>query len=134
MRASPRATNTPSTHLQRFIIVGLLASAVNYSLYAILLTIEFTYSVAYTTGYVTSVLISYFGNKYWSFEYSHTRAHAEMYQYMAVYFCSFVIGLGTLHSSIEWFGINPLVANIGALVVIAATNYVGLKALVFRKR
>ncbi len=124
--------HTVNNSLFRFMVVGALSTVVNYATFAFFLVgIRMAYIPASIVGYVTGMVLGYFCNRKWSFAPASHMSFKEVVQYISVYLGSLGLNAMSLFVLVEYGGVSPLVGNIFAITISTATNYVGLRYVVF---
>lgn len=128
----------------KFGLVGVMNTAVDFLVYALLTWIGMQYLVAQVFSYSAGTVNSYVVNKLWTFG-GKPEAGGENPKAAKVdkgEFARFVlVNIGTLLLSIALLyvlktglGFHPLVAKIGVTAVTVVVNYIGSKLWVFRSR
>lgn len=117
--------------VNRFIMVGVLSTFLNYSVFYLLL-FWFSYLFASSAGYITGVCLGYFLNKGWTFEVFDT-GHVVTVKYFLIYLFSLILGLLILYFLVDLMKMNPKFANIFNIFFTTISNFLGLKFLVFKK-
>jgi len=120
--------------LSKFIIVGLLCTAVNYFVFFVSLNyLAINYLIASAVGFVSGVFIGFFLNKNWTFNSKEVQSHKIMLGYFSVYLVSLLISLLFLRVTVGTLGVSPEIANFLAICITTCTNFAGTKFFVFRK-
>ena len=128
----------------KFGLVGVMNTAVDFLVYALLTWIGMQYLVAQVFSYSAGTLNSYVVNKLWTFG-GKGAAGAENRKAGKVdkkEFARFVlVNIGTLLLSIvllyvlkTGLGLHPLIAKIGVTAITVVVNYIGSKLWVFRSQ
>jgi len=118
----------------RFIVVGLLNTAVDFGLLNLLIYLFRWPSVwANTVSFSVAVLNSFFWNKYWTFR----QKEGRMIQQLATFIVVSLIGLG-LSDLLVYLGNVRLDYNINlvkviSVIVVFLWNFLGYKYLTFRR-
>ena len=118
----------------RFIVVGLISTAVSYGVFFIALHFfSLYYLVSSALGFFSGVVVGFFCNKSWTFEAS-DKSHKDIIaKYFLVYLISLFIGMGCLKILVDFFHLSPELANFLIIGVTTCTNFIGVKFLVFKK-
>lgn len=117
----------------KFIVIGVLSTIVNYSVFYILyefLTLH--YIAASALGFISGVIFGYELNKNWTFAVQ-KESSRYFYTYFLVYLFSLVLGLMFLEFLVSGLGIIPELANFLTIGLTTCTNFVGIKFWVFKK-
>ena len=118
----------------RFIMVGLLSTALNYGVFfALYQQTSLPYLSASAAGYVAGVVLGFLFNKYWTFGSTSKKHIRDIGSYLAVYTVSLILGLGLLEGQVSFLGFNPLLANLVTIGFTTITNFLGTKFFVFKK-
>lgn len=118
----------------RFIVVGLLSTAVSYGVFFVVLHYFYLHYIASSAlGFFSGVIVGFFCNKSWTFEASEQGHRDIIVKYFLVYLASLVIGMICLKILVDYFHLSPELANFLIIGVTTCTNFVGVKFLVFKK-
>lgn len=112
----------------KFVLVGLLNTAVSYLLYASLIFVGLHYFVATTIGTVLSILFNFKSTGRLVFNSSDNRLIFRFFGVYGVNYVFGVCGLWALHS----LGLNSYVAGALMLPPAAVVAYLLQRAFVFR--
>lgn len=119
------------THFPKFVVVGIVSTIFNYTLFYILFSIfGINYLVSSAGGYLFGVIVGFCLNKIFTFGSKSKRYVLEVSKYFSVYVVSLFLGLGLLKLLVH-FGVNILLANVFNIGLTTITNYLGSKYLVF---
>tara|TARA_B100001778_G_C18313302_1_gene505318 strand:+ start:133 stop:525 length:393 start_codon:yes stop_codon:yes gene_type:complete len=122
-----------SHQIIKFIISGIIASAVNFLIYNFLYLIFRKIIFASILGYISGLLVSFLFAKVWVFkDKSKGRKVKSFLIFCLIYF------VGGVEMSLIIFFLNHLILNykiawIFGLIVAALNNYLGSKYLLFKK-
>jgi len=117
----------------KFGIVGILSTIFNYGVFAFLYKIiSLHYIVSSVTGYVSGLLLGYLLNKNWTFIAQVDKSRSYIVGYITVYAVSLVSSQAFLFFLVELLLINPLYANILAIVLSTIMNFLGTNLFVFK--
>lgn len=103
----------------RFVIIGIVATAIHYILYYVLLG-AMSHNVAYTTGYVVSFLCNYALSTKYTF-----RVPFSLKRFIAFsisHVINYIIGIGLLNLFI-WIGFSKALALLPALIIAVPINF-----------
>lgn len=116
--------------LLRFGIVGLLASAIHYGIYALVLTWQGNANVAYTAGFLVSFVINYALTTYFTFRQRPSRRNAV--GFVLSHILNYFVEIGLLNFFL-WLGFSQWLAPILDMAVAALINFAVLH-LAFRRK
>ena len=112
-----------------FVAAGGTATVVNYALFATLYWAGMNYLLASALGYVSGIAVSYTINKVLVFKDSTTQTH-QFLRYTAIYLVALAVQLGLLELGVR-LGLDPLIANAIALVIVVVMNFFVIRSFVF---
>jgi len=115
----------------RFLFVGVLNTIFGYAVYALFIYLKMHYFLAQLLSSVLAIAHSYLWNKYFTFR-SPGRSASEIIRFVSVYAVSYLLNMGILFVSIEFFKWNAYFAGFICLFVTTVTSYVGHKNISFR--
>jgi putative flippase GtrA len=119
--------------LPKFLIIGVLSTIINYSLFIFLHFIVFLhYQISFIVGYLSGIAVGYLFNRSWSFQFSKSSHKRNIWKYLTVYVFSLWFGSTCLGALVNVVGIAPAVANLFTLLVTTFINYIGVRFWVFR--
>ena len=119
-------------HLGRFVgfvAAGGTATVINYALFALLYWAGLNYLLASALGYVSGIAVSFIINKLLVFTDA-TAQSRQFLRYTAIYLVALVAQLGLLEIGVR-VGLDPLVANAIALVIVVVVNFFVIRRFVF---
>lgn len=116
----------------KFVLVGIMTTAINFAIFALLLANGVHYLPAATVAFVIATLNSYTFNRTWTFRAGAHRM-SWLAKFMAVQLIGLSINLAVLAGLVEWFGIPELLAQLLANCCVVVTNFVGNKFWTFQK-
>jgi len=117
----------------KFGLVGILSTIFNYGVFVFLYkTINVYYIVSSVTGYVSGLLLGYLLNKNWTFVSQIDKSKSYIVGYITVYVLSLLSSQALLFSLVEFLFLNPLYANIFAIVLSTVLNFFGIYFFVFK--
>ena len=103
------------SEFRRFVLVGLVNTAVTYMLYLILLG-AVGYLIAYSTSYVAGILLSYLLNSWFVFR---TEAGIGSFlRFPLIYAGQYLLGAMVLSFCVEWLGV-PRELGLGAAIAVS---------------
>ena len=112
-----------------FVVAGGLATVINYSLFASLYWLGVNYLAASAIGYVSGIAVSFSINKLFVFTDSTTQ-RGQFLRYTLIYVAALGVQLALLEAGVR-LGLDPLVANAIALVIVVIGNYFVIRRFVF---
>lgn len=113
-----------------FVAAGGVATVLNYSIFAGLYWAGVGYLLASGIGYVTGIAISFAINRTLVFR-SSGQKRQELPRYVAAYLGALVVQLLLLEGFVR-AGVDPLIANAVALVIVVVLNFFVIRRVVFR--
>ena len=122
-----------SNQFFKFIVIGILSTLVNYSLFYILYNFaSMNYILAASLGFIFGVFFGYKFNKNWTFDVTEKNENF-IKKYCIVYIISLLAGLGLLYLLVECLNFIAEIANIFMIGFTTCLNFVGIKYWVFKK-
>lgn len=115
----------------KFLLVGALATIVNYGVFFLLFSADVNYILAATIGYCSGIVVGFVKNRTFTFNSSNKRMYRKFISYILVYLVSLILGLGVLWICVNLFELVPTIGNLCSLVLTTITNYLGSKYFVF---
>ena len=117
----------------KFGIVGILSTVFNYGVFAFFYKIiNVHYILSSITGYVSGLLLGYQLNKNWTFIAQVDKSKSYIVGYITVYAVSLVSSQAFLLFLVEILLINPMYANVLAIVLSTVMNFLGTNFFVFQ--
>ena len=117
----------------KFGIVGILSTVFNYGVFAFLYKIvSVHYILSSITGYVSGLSVGYLLNKNWTFIAQVDKSKSYIVGYITIYAVSLVSSQAFLLFLVEILLINPLYANVLAIVLSTVMNFLGTNFFVFQ--
>ena len=115
----------------RFLFVGVLNTIFGYAVYALFIYLKMHYFPAQLLSSVLAITHSYLWNKYFTFRRP-GRSASEILRFVSVYAVSYLLNMGILFVSIEFFKWNAYFAGFICLFVTTVISYVGHKNISFK--
>ena len=112
----------------RFVIVGLMAFAIHYAIYWLLMH-WIIVNVAYTIGYVLSFVCNFFMTSYFTFKSEATVKRGM--GFCVAHLTNYLLSIGLLNFFL-WLGVKAEWAPIPVLMIAAPINFLLIR-LVFKK-
>ncbi len=116
----------------KFVLVGVLTTAINFAIYAMLLFFHVNYIAAAIVAFIVATLNSYTWNRIWTFR---AGAHRNRWlvRFTLVQLIGLSVNLAVLALLVEFTGMNKLIAQLVANVFVVGSNFVGNKFWTFRE-
>jgi len=111
--------------LYKFIIVGILNTAIGYGSFFFLLS-YFNYIISLIISYILSVTNSYLWNKYWTFN-SKKNPAKEYLKFWSIYLITFVINILTLTIWVNTLNFDPKIGQLIVLPILTIISFAGHK-------
>ncbi|MEI7539416.1 MAG: GtrA family protein [Candidatus Saccharibacteria bacterium] len=115
----------------RFLIVGIINTAVGYGSYAILLSIGTQYLIANTIATIIGIINSYLWNRFFTFN-SKNKALAEIARFFSVYLVSYCFSMLFLYLIVGHFNINTYLAGVLNIISTTIISWYGHKNFSFK--
>ncbi len=117
----------------RFGVVGLLAMAVDLSVFSLLASLGLAIGQAHVVSFFSSTLFNFVCNARWSFaqDKPHPTSFAGYMRFLLLALASLFLRGGVLATLNEAWGWPPLAAVMGGIFAAAAVNYVGNAFFIF---
>ena len=117
----------------KFIVIGIISTILNYSLFYILyIFISLHYVIAASLGFILGVFAGYKFNKSWTFDVKEKNKFF-VHKYCIVYVSSLLTGLIFLFLLVENFNFIAEIANFFMIGLTTILNFIGTKYWVFKK-
>lgn len=118
----------------KFIIVGLISTAINYGVFfGLYATGTMGYIYASGVGYLSGMLFGFYYNRKYTF-YSREGVRKSLPIYLGVYLTSLLLSLILLRLFVEGFNTNVLITNLCMIFLTTVTNFLGVKVFAFRNK
>lgn len=108
----------------RFALIGFLATALEYGLFYILLTIGFNSYISSAVGYVLGVYLAFIWNRKYTFHQKRTKLGVEVVKFVLIYLIALIFILLFLDTFLR-MGFDPRIANFFAILCVSIINYIG---------
>lgn len=114
----------------RFVIVGIVATAIHYGLY-FLLQFLIEVNIAYTTGYLISFIANFYLTAYFTFR---TRpSWGKAFGFGGAHLCNYLLHIGLLNLFL-YLGLSKTLAPIPVLAIAIPINFLMVKFVFKRKK
>lgn len=115
----------------RFLIVGVINTAVGYGAYVLFLALGLNYLIAGTLSTIIGVANSYIWNRFFTFK-SKGKAVNELARFSLVYLVSYCISMLFLYLVVGVFGLNAYIAGGVNLILTTLISWFGHKNFSFK--
>jgi putative flippase GtrA len=130
-----RALRQPANWMQlaKFAAVGATGYVVNLAVYTALLRgADWHYAYAATVSFLVAVTNNYLWNRIWTFRHQRGHVGFQGLRFFTVALVAYGANIGILSALIA-FGMNKVVAQAIAIVLVTPLNFVGNKLWSFRR-
>jgi dolichol-phosphate mannosyltransferase len=131
-----RALRRPHNWIQlaKFGIVGLSGYVVNLVVYALLLKqAGFHYLLAATVSFLVAATNNYIWNRLWTFRHQRGHVAYQGLRFLVVAVLAYGANLLVLTGLVEVVGVDKIVAQAIAIVLVTPLNFIGNKLWSFRR-
>lgn len=132
MNVSAITADRHARQFVKFVLVGLLTTAINFAVFAMLLFAGVHYLVAAVTAFLIATFNSYTWNRIWTFRAGHHR-HQRLVKFTIIQSTGLAVNLSVLALLVEYAGWPALLAQLGANACVVVTNFTGNKFWTFRE-
>lgn len=116
----------------KFIVVGVFSTIINYGFFYFLYEfLGIYYLTSAASGFIAGVLAGYGFNKKWTFGIKETKEQ-YVYKYYMTYMVSLILSMFVLKFLVSQMSLTPEVANLLTIGFTTVTNFIGIKAWVFK--
>ena len=116
----------------KFSLVGILNTVLHYGVFYTLYRCTGYYLLASGTGFCAAVVHSYVLNKFWTFKRRGSHVRAEFSKFLVVSLLSLGVNLAGMAILVELFAVHPPVAQLAAIGITLAINFLGNRFWTFR--
>ena len=120
--------------LGKFCVVGAVGYLINLAVYDALLHAGLHYLVAATCSFLVAVTSNYTWNRLWTFREHRGHVGVQGMRFLVVSLVALGANLLVLHLLIANAGLDKLLAQAIAIVLVTPLNFVGNKLWSFRRR
>ncbi len=121
------------SQLMKFSLVGVINTLIHYALFYLFYSLFGVYHlVASTLGFIAAVINSFLLNKYWTFRSSSPQLATQFLRFFSVSLAALLINLATMALLVEWYMVDPLIAQLAAIGFTLLVNFAGNKWWSFR--
>ena len=120
--------------LGKFCVVGAVGYLINLAIYDALLHAGLHYLVAATCSFLVAVTSNYTWNRLWTFREHRGHVGVQGMRFLVVSLVALGANLVALHLLIANAGLDKLLAQAIAIVLVTPLNFVGNKLWSFRRR
>ena len=119
--------------VQRFLLMGVLSSVINFGVYYVLINIHVNLSFSAILGYIAGLICSYHLGRIWVFGVRFDINSKNILFFGIVYFFGSVWMTGIINLMVNHLSIDYKISWIFGVGVAAINNYLGMRFLAFRK-
>ena len=132
MAGSPRSMQTYA-RIVRFIIAGSLATGTNIaSLYALIHFVHLPYLLASVAAFLCGFVVSFTLQKFWTFRNKETNIIGQQaLSYFLIVLANLSLNTLVVYALVEHAGVNPIIAQALASLLIALESFFAYRFLVF---
>lgn len=105
----------------RFIIVGVLATALHYAIYLLLQKVGIYYNIAFSFGYFLSFIFNYFASNYFTFKTTPSKEKGIKFAFAHIF--NYFLQIGLLNIYI-YIGLNKTIAPFFVYLIAIPTNFI----------
>jgi putative flippase GtrA len=113
-----------------FVFAGGVATALNYSLFSLLMVLGVHYLVASAVGYASGIIVSFLINRRYVFR-STGDSRRQLARYTLIYLGAMLVQLGLLEVFVR-IGSDPFIANACAIIIVVILNFFVIRRFVFK--
>ena len=117
--------------LVKFCIVGAVGYVLNLAVYAALIHVGLHYLLAATCSFLVAVSNNYTWNRLWTFRDQRGHVGYQGLRFLVVAVLAYLANLALL-STLIWIGLDEVLAQAIAIVLVTPINFVGNKLWSFR--
>lgn len=121
--------------LKIFLLVGGCTALVDYVVYSLLINLfDAEYFYAKAIGFLSGTLFAYFANSIWTFRSNRNKGNMAMF--LLLYISTLVLNVAVNSAVLKIGGESVIVVQIAFLIataVSAASNFLGMKYVVFKQ-
>lgn len=114
--------------MRRFVVVGVIATAVHYAVYWLLMR-HIEVNTAYTIGYVVSFVVNYYLSARYTFR--RRKSVGNGLGFIGAHVCNYLLQMVLLNFFL-WVGLGKALSPIGVYAIAVPVNFL-LVRTVFRK-
>lgn len=119
--------------LYRFIIVGLLNTTINYSVFYSLFIVGIDYKISGALGFICGGILGFFLNRAWTFNAS-VKGVKIIIKYILIQLVSLLGHSSSQIAAVELFSIHEYLSQIIGIMVSMSLNFIFLKIYVFSRQ
>jgi putative flippase GtrA len=122
-----------NNHIQslKFILVGVLNTAIGYGCYFICLHLGLDYILSLTISHIIGVANSFLWNKLWTFK-SKGGIRRELPRFITVYAVTYILNLAVLAVLVEGLSLDKRLSQAAVTCVLTAVSYFGHRLWSFK--
>jgi putative flippase GtrA len=131
-RVQTLSQNRHARQFVKYVLVGLLTTALNFTIYALLLYLGAHYLSAATVAFMIATLNSYTWNRVWTYRAGPHR-HIRLAKFTVIQVIGLAINLTVLFSLVEYGDVHKLLAQLLANACVVLVTFTGNKFWTFRE-
>lgn len=116
----------------RYVLVGLIATAVEYAVFSGLLFMGWHYEVSTVTGYIVATFFNWLAGKVLLFGASGKPVWQEILSVYAASIIGLLLNMGIMWLAVEVAGIHELIAKIIATAIVFIYNFLVRKKIIYK--
>ena len=113
-----------------FVFAGGVATALNYSIFTVLMVLGVHYLASSAVGYASGIIVSFLINRRFVFK-SSGDSRAQLVRYTLIYLGAMFVQLGLLEALVR-VSLDPFIANALAIIIVVVLNFFVIRRFVFR--
>lgn len=118
----------------RFVFVGLVNTAIGYSIIMILFhLIGLSYSLSYFLSYVVGIIVSFFLNRQFVF-FSQNNKLSEFFRFLIAFGASYAVSYIALYILVEYHLLGENIAFFAGMVVYSTLFYLLNRHITFKQK
>ena len=125
---------TEAGRFGKFVIVGIINTAVTYIVFVILRLFGATPEISNAIGYVAGVANSFIWNKRWVFQTKGTNVWRELTAFLLIFLLCYGIQFLAFTTMIHRWNMNEHIAQLIGMGIYTILNYMLNRTLAFRKQ
>ena len=120
------------TDFWRYVLVGLIATAVEYAVFSGLLFMGWHYEVSTVTGYIVATFFNWLAGRILLFGASGRPVWQEILSVYAASIIGLLLNMGIMWLAVEVAGIHELIAKIIATAIVFIYNFLVRRKIIYK--
>ena len=116
----------------KFLLVGVINTAIGYGSYALFVFLKVNYLLANVFASVIGIINSYTWNRLFTFKSTGKKA-PEFIRFVSVYIVSLILGMAVLYLLVGRFNMNKYLAGVLNLALVVAISWFGHNHFSFKE-